>query len=472
MPLTARVSVAYALCSVVQRCLDLITLPFFTRILTTEQFGQTTIYSSWSSILVIFLTLQLPYGSFSRAMVKYEDRRDEYIASVEGICLLISFIFLCIYIPLNGVLGALFELPMPIMIVMVFEILGKTAIALWSGKKRFEFRYKEVIALTIAISVLSVSCQFILVRISTEKGYARIAGSATVSIVFGGILYIRSAVRGKRIYNRELWKYALGFNIPLLIYYLSQMIFNHSDRIMISHISGKDKAAVYGVAYSVAIMLTFVLDAINNAYSPWFYLKLKERGQSVNRPIANAIAVLMGILFAGIIWVAPEVILLLGGEEYAQAKWIVAPVAVSMLLLFYSQLFIYYEFFFEKKRSLGASSVGAAILNIVLNALLIPRFVYYAAGYTTLFSYLLFAAANYLSMRRITKEEQITDDGIDIRTLIVILMVVIVTGSMGMLLYDFMIVRFTIILIAFAILLFNRKRIIKFYFSIKDRMKA
>ena len=78
VPLTVKVSTAYAVCSILQKCLSFITLPLFTRLLTTEQYGQYTIYSSWSGILIIFLTLNLAYGSFQTAMVKFEGRRDEY----------------------------------------------------------------------------------------------------------------------------------------------------------------------------------------------------------------------------------------------------------------------------------------------------------------------------------------------------------------------------------------------------------
>ncbi|MGN0378916.1 MAG: oligosaccharide flippase family protein, partial [Butyrivibrio sp.] len=50
VPLTVKVSTAYTVCSILQRCLSFITLPVFTRILTQEQYGQYTIYSSWLGI--------------------------------------------------------------------------------------------------------------------------------------------------------------------------------------------------------------------------------------------------------------------------------------------------------------------------------------------------------------------------------------------------------------------------------------
>ena len=55
-PLEAKVSISYAICSILQQSISFITLPLFTRLLSTEQYGHVTVYGSWSSLLSIFLT--------------------------------------------------------------------------------------------------------------------------------------------------------------------------------------------------------------------------------------------------------------------------------------------------------------------------------------------------------------------------------------------------------------------------------
>ena len=79
LPIAVKVSSAYVFCTIVQRCLLFLTTPLFTRLLTTEQYGQIVVYTSWQSVLQIFLTLNLAYGSFSNAMLKFEDNRDGYM---------------------------------------------------------------------------------------------------------------------------------------------------------------------------------------------------------------------------------------------------------------------------------------------------------------------------------------------------------------------------------------------------------
>lgn len=467
-PIEAKVSFAYATCSILQKCIGFITLPLFTRLLTTEQYGQATVYESWSSLLVIFLTLQLPYGSFSRAMVKFENKRNEYISSVEGICFVLSIVFLLIYLPLRDLWNELFELPTGIMLLMVGEILAGTGLAFWSGKKRFEFRYKEVIAVTLASSILSPVIQYIFVANTEQKGYARIVGGAIVSILFGGMVFVTNIVKGKTLYNKEFWRYAFEFNIPLLVYYLSQMIFNASDRIMISHMVGTDKAAIYGVAYNLAIMLNFVLAAINNAYVPWFYEKLKVGEQEKNKSVANGIACLMAFLLLGVIWLAPEIIRILAGEAYMEAIWIVPPVAMSSFLLIYSQLSINFEFFYERKKMLVYASIGAAVTNILLNAVLIPIIGYYVAGYTTLVSYLIFAIANYGAMKKILHEKNISSHGFDTKCLVLILLVFMILGFIGMALYSVLFMRLIVLAVACVFMLINIPRMKNYWRTIRD----
>lgn len=444
VPLEAKASIAYAACSILQRSLSIITLPLFTRLLTTEQYGQSTVYSSWSGLLAIFITLMLWGGSFSTAMVKFENCRDQYITSVEGISILLATLFLVIYWPFRGMWNRLFELPTCLVFVMVAEILASFFINCWQGKNRFEYRYKTVVATTLVTSVLTPVVAFVFVVNTAEKGYARIIGYALVTIAFGGLLFLRSLWKDRRLYTREFWKYALNFNVPLIPYYLSQMIYNQSDRIMISHYCGQDKAGIYGVAYSLALVLGFVLTAINNSYQPWLFRKIKQGKIEENRKVSNMIAVLMAVLLLGLIALAPEIIRVMAGTAYREAIWVVPPVAMSQLLLFYGQLSTSLEFYFEEKKGLVYGTIGAAVLNIVLNALLIPRCGFIAAGYTTLFSYLLLALMHFGIAQGIVKRHGLGAVPYDLRVLFVILIVFLISGFGVMALYERPVARYLI----------------------------
>ncbi len=471
IPVQARATSAYTVCSILQKCLSFITMPLFTRLLTTEQYGQYSVYTSWSGILTIFLTLYLGYGSFSTAMVKFEDDRRGYVCGVQGVCIGLTAVFLALYLPLQNLWNGLFELPTPLVLLMVAEILTGFAITCFYEVNRFEYRYKSVVGLTLLNTVLSPAVALVLVLSSQERGYARIIGYALGNIIIGLCLFLYNTHKGggKKTFSKKYWKYALTFNIPLIPYYLSQVVFNQSDRIMISHICGTDKAGLYGVAYTLAMILNFVLNAINNAYIPWFYGKIKEGKGEENYPVSNGIAGLMAFLLLAVIALAPEIILIMAGEPYREAMYVVPPVAMSLLLLFYAQLFINVEFYYEEKSMLVWGSVGAAVLNIVLNALLIPVFGFVAAGYTTLVSYVAFAGCNYVTLKIMEKRRGIRCDFFDLKALLIIFAVFAALSFTALALYDRIVIRYSIVAAVLLGLIVFHKKVIAFVQSVLVR---
>lgn len=456
-----KASTSYTICSILQKGLSFITLPLFTRILTTKQYGQYTVYSSWMSILTIFITLNLAYGTFQTAMVKFQDKRMEYSSSIALLFTSLGLLFLTIYLPFQNAWNKLFELPTFIMVFMTVEIVFNGITDCWLQRNRFEYKYKSVIVVTLSKAILSPLLAFIMVNSFQEKGYARIVGYAIINIVFGLIIYINTLKKGKTFFKKEFWKYALSFNIPLIPYYVSQMIFNTSDRIMISHICGTDQAAIYGVAYSLAIVLNFVINAINASYSPWFLIQLKTKEGQKNQKVSFNLATIVAMGLWLIIAIAPEFIAIMAGEDYASGMWAVPPVAISILLLFYTQLFDRVLFFYEKKFLLVIGGLLPCILNLILNYIFIPYYGFVAASYTTLASYVLFAFINYFASKRTLRENNNTNTIYNIKGLLLLFVALCFMSAIMMVLYSNTIIRFAIVLIVLIILVVKRERIIR-----------
>ena len=167
----------------------------------------------------------------------------------------------------------------------------------------------------------------------------------------------------------------------------------------------------------------------------------------------------MSLVLLFVIWFAPEIITVMAGKQYASAVNAVAPVAMSILLLYYSQIFINMLFYFEEKKSLVFSSLGAAALNIVLNYFCIPVTGFVAASYTTLLSFIVFAVSNCFAMRRILRKRNIKDNVVDYKTLIFILIVFVVIGFAGMYLYSWIIPRIVFAAAVLVMLFVFRKKI-------------
>ena len=92
MSIASKAALWFTICGFVQKGISFITVPIFTRLLTTEQYGVVSIFYSWESIFIIFCTLNLFSGVFNNGMIKYENDRDGFLSSMQG---LVSTLTLC-----------------------------------------------------------------------------------------------------------------------------------------------------------------------------------------------------------------------------------------------------------------------------------------------------------------------------------------------------------------------------------------
>lgn len=457
-----KASSVYTICNIIQRGLALFTIPFFARIMPQEEMGVSTVYSSVMYLVIIFTSLQLPYGSFNKAMVKFEDDRDGYVSSCNCIFTVLTVGYFLIYFCFRERINNLVNLPTSLMILMGFEMLFSSAYSCWLGINRFEFKYKKIAFVTLAQAVLVCVVSVIAVWCAEEsKGEVRVLASGYITVVFGLVIYIESMLKGRTFFSKEYWKYAFSFNLPLLAYYFSQMIFNQSDRLMIDKMCGRADAAKYGMAYTLGMLLTIVLNAMNNAYVPWFYKKIGENDYEANRAVTFGFSVLFAFLLLGVIAVGPEIILVMGGEGYMSAIWVIPPVAFSLLFLFFSQIFINVEFYYEEKNLLVLGSIFSAVINVVLNYYYINRFGYIASAYTTLVSYILFAVCNYFCMLYTCKKRGKNSNVIDLKRIIGLSVVFSICMSVLMVLYEHVVLRYSLIGFVLVVMFIFRKRIIK-----------
>lgn len=100
--------------------INFITIPIYTRLLTTSDMGIVTTFTSWYAIIYAIGTLSLTAGSMSIAMVEFENNRNQY----QSVCLMLSTIsatiFLLFYILFDIKLSKISLFSMPIMLVIVF----------------------------------------------------------------------------------------------------------------------------------------------------------------------------------------------------------------------------------------------------------------------------------------------------------------------------------------------------------------
>ena len=102
-PIQARASIWYTICNILQKGISFLIVPIYVRVLTTAEYGQYSVFQSWKEILIIFATLNLYCGVFTKAMVDYPDDRDQYTSCMQGLTTILTmamFVIYCVSNPL------------------------------------------------------------------------------------------------------------------------------------------------------------------------------------------------------------------------------------------------------------------------------------------------------------------------------------------------------------------------------------
>lgn len=461
MGTAVKAGIWFTICNFLQKAISMITMPVFTQLLPTEDYGLFTIYQSWYSIVSIFVTLNLAGAVVNNGMIKYKDKRTEFISSLQGLSTTVTVAFFVIYFLNRSFWNELFELPTSLMLVMFVQLLFEPAYSFWMQRNRFEFKYQNVVSVTLILSIVSPIFGVIAVITAKDKVFARVFSYALVQICVGLIFYILQVCKGKKFFDKRYWKFALAFNLPLIPHYLSQNILGQADRIMIGNMVGNSKAAIYSVACIVASMMTLMINAINSSFIPSMYQNLDKKKYDKIDKGSFPLCIIIAVAVCGVMLIGPEVIGILASKEYAEAIYCIPPVAASIFFTYLYTLFINVEFYFEKTKYSMIVSVLGAILNVFLNYLLIPKFGYIAAGYTTLMCYILFAVGHGCLCFSMKKNANIKQSLFSVHKIIVLSMIVLTYTVVINILYSYPIMRILAIFIVTVVTILNYKKVVE-----------
>lgn len=462
-PVQAKAAVWYLVCNFLQKGISLITVPLYTRLLTTEQYGAYQVFLSWVEIFEIVTTLRLSWGGYSVGLTKFNTDRDGYSSSMQCMSITVTTGFLLLYLilakPINHVTGMTTELTLLIFLLMY----AIPALGFWSVRQRVECRYQAVVAVTLTESFL-IPALGLGALFFTDWGEMGVIGARVLVQLAVAVALIWVNCRKKFVFfQREYWSRAICFNLPLLPHYLSIVVLNSSDRIMIERMVGQGEAGIYGVAYGASSVMGMLNAALTSSLQPWFFQRLRDRAYKGVSKMINGSLLLVSAANLLLIAMAPEAVAILAPPAYQDAIVVMPPLASSVVVMYFYQHFLNIEFFYEDSTMITLASFSAAVLNVWLNFKLIPIFGYWAAGYTTLFSYLLFGAAHYAFMCRILKREAVPADIVDIKGMLLILIAFFLLAGVLALGYNLALPRYAILLSVAGILIVNRESIMKMF---------
>ena len=470
MSVQARAALWFVACSFLQKGISFITVPIFTRLLSTDQYGTYSLYLSWLQILTIFTSLYLYNGVLDNAMAKFKDDRDRYISSMQGLTLVIWAIVCAALAVLYPVLKPILGLSPIFMLLMCAEMMFTPATYYWMGRQRFEYRYQRLVAFTILKSVLNPVLGIFFVLLTTEKDIARVFSVVLVEVAFGGIVMAYQYFKGRTFYYADYWKYGIRLAIPMLPHYLAGMILNQGDRVMIDRMVGRSEVALYGVAYSVGMLAQIFVSAVNSAITPWLYAKVGSHRTDEIKKTSTFLVIAIAAVAMLLMLVSPEAIYLFGSSKYADAVYVIPPVAASVYFIFLYSLLSFPQFYFERTAFLMQASLIAAAANIVLNYIFIGMFGYVAAGYTTLFCYIVYAIGHYVVSRRVLRlENEGTNSIVNTRAVVLVSVILILFTIVVNFVLGYRFVRYGMLLLLMIVGIVNRKKILYYIAAIRNR---
>lgn len=464
-----KASLWFIVSNVILKGISFFTLPIFARLLTPAEYGVVSVYNSWVATISIITTLTIWGGVFNVGMVKFENEQRKMISSFQGLATSITLLFSFLSSFFLDTLSEISGLSNLLIVCMYIEILAQIPFNIWSTEQRYRFEYKKLIIVTCLIAILSPLMGIVAVNATNFKAEARIMSNLLLLAIIGCVLFFVNQIKGKSFFSKQFWEYGFKFSIVLVPHYLSTQILNQSDRIMINSMCGSSDAGIYSVAYNFALLLSLVTNGINSSLTPHIYQCMKAGDTRKLKKETTFIVLLVALMALCLICFVPDLFIFMLPESYYPALRVIPPVTVGAYFLFLYPLFGSIEFYYEEKKYVTYASVIGAMLNVALNYMFIQSFGFIAAAYTTLICYLCFSICHFYFMNKILRKNGEANDIYDIKSIFIISLGLTIASLVMLFLYDYMIIRWGVIMIISLGIICNRKKIISIVKNIKKR---
>lgn len=449
-------SSAFFLSNLIVSGISYLTIPIYTRILSPSQFGEVSVFLTWYTLIGILAMFSLSSGVFNVGMVDYPTERDKYSFSMLILSNIISVVVFIVFLISYSLVEHFFTIEFHYILLMFGLYFTLPAYNFWTCRQRYELKYKASFIWSIVFAIISpifaITC---ICLFPNHVVFARIFGSEIPVLIVCIGFYLFIASRSNFKLETKYWKDVLKFNIPLIPHYLSLHLLSSSDRLMISYYEGNNATAYYTIAYSIATLLIVVWSAINASLVPFTFEHCKQNNYAPISKVSNILLIFFATLCFLIILIGPDVIAIVAEKQYLEAIYAIPPIVSGVFFQVCYFIFSNLIFFYKKTHYIMYASVSAAMINVILNIIFIPRFGYIAAGYTTLISYIFQAIFDYFAMKMVMRK--------NIYNSVFLILISCIVVSMSLFsgfLYDYSILRYLLCLLIISILIFKRHDVI------------
>ncbi|MBU1632425.1 MAG: polysaccharide biosynthesis C-terminal domain-containing protein [Nanoarchaeota archaeon] len=370
-----------------------------TRNLTLEQFG---VYSIFSATIAMFSVL-LELGVSQYVITKLPSF--EYSIKVFSFFSLLFFVIIFVIISLliiifsplqNFFIGLLkvgkyvFEFKLTL-IILGLESISRVVSSYLMALKKIELaNFLSFLKPLLLISTLSIFILFYQLSLKLVLMLWIIVSATILAFylffIFGDFTFFY--INHRRI-NLPLVRQALFFSIPLVPALACSWTIEFADRYILNFYSNPSNVGLYTLAFSLAAIVFSLSTIVSQVLYPHIsesWGKKKNYVILFNAQLKYSLLILIPSLI-GVFVMREQFITLIAGVNYLKSA------NVLVILLFFPFFASFISIFYQanllnnKTFKIFLVYLSGAVINIILNILLIPKFFMYGAAFATITSY-------------------------------------------------------------------------------------
>ncbi|MFB9846393.1 lipopolysaccharide biosynthesis protein [Oceanisphaera arctica] len=372
----------YLFSNVLNAVIPFIMLPILTRHLSPAEYGEVAMFQTLLGALGAFVGITF-VGAAGR---KYyddnlsENELAEFIGSCIQLVLISSVIVFSLFFIFKSNLSEWLALKASYILFAVLVASCSVIITLRLGQWQVKKQAVKYGMLQISQSLFNMLLSLFLVVVLLKGAEGRINAQIVMSLVFvilALMLLKKDSLLMIFIWRKDYLAEILRFGVPLVPHIAGGFLLSSVDRFVINQEIGLAEAGTYMVAVQLTAAIGIVFDAINKAYVPWLFEKLKNDKYKDKQRIVKLtylwfIVIMLGVVLA--FFIGPWLVVLIAGEEYAQAGEVVGWLALGQGFQGMYLMVTNYIFFSKRTGMLSVASMGSGVLNLVLLIVLVRNF--------------------------------------------------------------------------------------------------
>ncbi len=390
----------YTIGTFILKGVNFFTTPIFTNLLTTEDYGVITIYSTWSAIfsIVIGLGINGAIGSAKANLDKAD--YEEYLSSTLFLSTVSFFIIGSISLIFRNGLEEVLGLSIPIIIVLLFESYFAFVISFGTSVFTFERNHRAYLASSAITTIINIILSIVLIlSLNSDKYIGRIYGGAIATVSVGVILYIQIIRRGKKLVSLKHWKLCLPIALPLIFHNLSHLVLNQADKLMLQKVTTDAVVGIYGFTYTIGALINTIQLAVNSAWVPWYYECLNSGNKKEMKRVSGIYISVFTALTIMFILGVPEIIKLFSPQEYWSGISLLPIIIIGYYFVFLYTFPANYQFYIKQTKFIAIGTIMAAIINVLINYIYIQKYGMYAAAFSTLCAYVVLFFMHFILVK-------------------------------------------------------------------------